>query len=110
MLAVSEAGWDEGGSYLHRCNNNKTTMNDDIVVVRRLVATSLPVTWHHCGRVVVVHRGHTVCSWWWQWLTWPSLVVGGLALVPCCRRLAHVPRRPFGCHVTDSDMVPRCAE
>jgi hypothetical protein len=43
-------------------------MNDDIVVVRRLVATSLTVTWHTLHSVV---------------LTWQALVPGDVAFLRC---------------------------
>jgi hypothetical protein len=54
MLTVGKAGWDEGGSYSLRCNNKKTMMNDNIVIVHCLVATSLPVKWHLGPMFVVV--------------------------------------------------------
>ena len=39
VVPVSEMGWDGGVTH-------QTTANDDIVVVRRLVAMSLSATWH----------------------------------------------------------------
>ena len=72
MVPISEMGWDEGG-----VTHQTTTMNDNIVVVHRLVAMSLLVTWHlqtppsisfHCDvvlfmlAVVVVGVGNG-CEW-----------------------------------------------
>jgi hypothetical protein len=52
VLTVSEVGWDEGGcTYFHVIIMK--TMTNDIVVVHRLVATSLSVTWH-LGPIVIV--------------------------------------------------------
>ena len=42
VVPISEIGWNEGGG-----THQTTTTNDNInVIVCRLVATSLPVTWH----------------------------------------------------------------
>ena len=72
LVPISKMGWDEGG-----VTHQTTTMNDDIVIVRRLVATSLSATWHlktapsvsfHCDvvlfvlAVVVVGMGDG-CKW-----------------------------------------------
>ena len=40
MVPISEMGWDGG------ITHQTTSTNDDIVVVRRLVAMSLLATWH----------------------------------------------------------------
>ena len=73
MVPVSEMGWDEG-----EVTHQTTTMNDDIVIICRLVATSLSVTWHlqtapsisfRCDMAlfilaVVVVRVGDRCEWW----------------------------------------------
>jgi hypothetical protein len=44
-IVVSKIGWEEGGMGTYHCDNITTT-NDEIVIIRRLVATSLTATWH----------------------------------------------------------------
>jgi hypothetical protein len=101
--------------YLLSCNNNK---NDDERRHRRRSSSGCHVAerdvapwarrcrraalvWCRCGRVVVHHL---------RPLRWPSHhAATSLAVaVVGYRRPALVPRRPFGCHVTDSDVAPRC--
>ena len=72
VVPVSEMGWDGG------ITHQTTTMNDDIVIICRLVAMLLLATWHlqtppsisfHCDMarfilaVVVVGMGDR-CVWW----------------------------------------------
>jgi hypothetical protein len=45
-VVVSKLGWEEVEWGTYRCHNITTTMNDDIIAIRRLVATLLAVTWH----------------------------------------------------------------
>ena len=88
VVPVSKIGWNEGGG------THQTTMtNDNInVVIRRLVATSLPAAWHlqmlpsvsfrydlvlFLLAVVVVGMGDR-CEWW-PVLSSPPPIPAGLA-------------------------------
>ena len=48
-------------------NTQGTTTNDDIVVVRRLAATSLSATWH---LQTPPHPSSSVVTWRWSFLLW----------------------------------------
>jgi hypothetical protein len=67
-VVVSKVGWEEVEWGTYRCHNITTTMNDDIIVVHRLVATSRAVTWHTLHSVV---------------LMWQALVPGDVAFLRC---------------------------